>query len=155
MAEPPELEWRMLLNVMRSLRDWSQEDLAEVAKVSLSSITRQEGGAIPKPAVREKVEQALGIGGMAREMQLFFGSIRAMVSERGGRPWDAEEAGTVLAHFIAVGLKAALAELQKSEDESWGTTPETVKLPMGADELRRERLERLARRKRLRGEPDS
>jgi transcriptional regulator with XRE-family HTH domain len=110
------LEWGHLLAVLRTLRGWNQEELGAAAGVSVAAISKAELGIqVPVEEVREKLETALGVRGVTRELRILLGEVRAgmLDPERGQRGKAIREAGEVASKMTTVALDAVLEDLRR------------------------------------------
>jgi transcriptional regulator with XRE-family HTH domain len=114
------LPWGRLIATLRTLRGWTQEELAEAADVDPTTISRQElDSAEPSRIVREKLEGALSITGETKELQILLGGIRAqmLAPKHGPASLRIEEAAALSARFTEAMLRLALDEsLQVGEE---------------------------------------
>jgi transcriptional regulator with XRE-family HTH domain len=125
--EDAELEWPLLLAVLRALRGWSQEELAAASGVSISAISKQELGVVSAlGGTRERLEEALGVSGWTGEIQLCLGPLRATMLDPEGRYRirGIAAAGVVAARITEAALGLALADLRRTETgEGGGRAP--------------------------------
>src|SRR2546430_2537832 len=79
MDQWPALRWGQMVETLRTLRGWSQEELGAAAAVDKTTIAKQEQGGASQPSVdgRAKIERALGIDGRSREVAIYLGELRA------------------------------------------------------------------------------
>jgi len=113
------LEWGHLLAVLRTLRGWTQEELAAAAGVSGTAISKAELGIqVPVEEVRDKLEAALGVQGTTRELRILLGEIRAgmLDPERGHRGKAIREAGEVASRMTTIALGEVLEDLRRIGD---------------------------------------
>jgi transcriptional regulator with XRE-family HTH domain len=86
------LTWGRKIETLRVLRGWSQSALAEAAGVAQSSLSEYESGKEPTETVRNRVEEALGLGALT---QTAYGLLDWMLQRMEGRwratAWEEEE----------------------------------------------------------------
>jgi transcriptional regulator with XRE-family HTH domain len=129
----PKVEWPILLVTLRTLRGWSQEELATASGLTPGMISKQESGRRePTMAVREKIERALGVRGRMWEIELFLGELRAAMLHpvrRSALPLPrAAREGT--RRIVEVALRLGREELRSMDGElSWAGD-----LPPGEEE---------------------
>ncbi len=69
--------WGKTVELLRRLREWRQDEVAERAGVSLSALSAYETGQREPPdGARAAVERALGVAGWMEEAQTFLGYLR-------------------------------------------------------------------------------
>jgi transcriptional regulator with XRE-family HTH domain len=122
-AHPEDL--KLLVRFLRSLRDWSQKELAAAAQLDPSSIARYENGrTVPNPKALARLTAAVGVPASLAETCLLpaIAAVRAAHSAGGG---TSAELGSIAAELerslAAIGRSAAaifLAALAKPA-EPW------------------------------------
>src|SRR5580692_8402249 len=122
-AHPEDL--KLLVRFLRSLRDWSQKELAAAAQLDPSSIARYENGrTVPNPKALARLTAAVGVPSSLAETCLLpaIATVRAAHSAGGG---TSAELGSIAAELerslAAIGRSAAatfLAALAKPA-EPW------------------------------------
>jgi transcriptional regulator with XRE-family HTH domain len=117
--EHPTLEWGHQLEVLRTLREWSREELAAAAGVSASTIAEQEQGEVtPSKGNREKIEEALGVAGRQQELQM-LAEVRADMIDPGWRyrNFSIEQAGLETKRMTELALRVCLDEFRRGGTE--------------------------------------
>jgi len=119
------LTWGLMVETLRTLRRFKQTRLAEAAGISRSSLSDYELGKLDPPAdVRERVEQAIGVGGWADTARgLLAGLLTA--TEGGPVSPDVDEvlkkAAAELAASAETLLRAGLEELRRLGEKDRAT----------------------------------
>jgi transcriptional regulator with XRE-family HTH domain len=127
--EHPTLEWGHQLEVLRTLREWSREELAAAAGVSASTIAEQEQGEVtPSKGNREKIEEALGVAGREQELQM-LAEVRADMLDPGWRyrNFSIEQAGLESKRMTELLLRVGLDEFRRIGPED-SPDPQTLGL---------------------------
>lgn len=109
----PGLPWGALIETVRTLLGWGQEELARRAGVNTSTVSRQETAKSQGvKEVREKILDALGLQGIEDRVRLELGGIRAMMTaprREAVRP-GIEKAGEETGQTRAAAMRACLME---------------------------------------------
>jgi transcriptional regulator with XRE-family HTH domain len=142
MDDRPVLRWGRMVETLRNLRGWSQENLAAASGVANTSIARQEKGGVSQPLAesREKIEKALGIDGWSNEVAIYLGELSSRLAGEPERREVAErikgmEAET--ARRMKGALWMGLLELRGGVDEqeepglAWGALISTLRTLLG------------------------
>src|SRR5258708_39467600 len=120
MEETSEVGWGHMIEILRTVVHWSQDELAAKSGVSASTIGRQETElANPTRQVKEKLERALGVEGQTKQLQIFFGGLRAKMLDPEQRVFTKriEEFGEVASQITRQALLLGLADLRREEEE--------------------------------------
>ncbi len=118
---PTDLEWPLLLILLRTLRGWSQEELSAASGVSTSAISKQEVGAVSGiSGSREKLEEALGVAGWTNEIQMFLTLLRATMVDPDHRNAIREIDGVASAalHITQAVVALGFEDLRRTEEGS-------------------------------------
>ncbi|HVT16470.1 MAG TPA: helix-turn-helix transcriptional regulator [Thermoanaerobaculia bacterium] len=118
-AHPEDL--RLLVRFLRSLRDWSQQELAAAAGLDPSSIARYETGhTVPKPKALERLTAAAGVPASLAEACLLpaIGAARAAAASAGAaEPAELETVAAELEQTLAGTRRSAAAAFLASLGE--------------------------------------
>ncbi len=109
----PGLRWGVLIETVRTLRGWSQEELARRAGVNTSTVSRQERAKSQGvKEVREKILEALGLQGIEDRVRLELGGIRAMITapRREAVRSGIKKAGEEIGHARVAAMRACRME---------------------------------------------
>jgi transcriptional regulator with XRE-family HTH domain len=119
------LEWRLLLAVLRTLRGWTQEQLAMASGVAKSTIARQEVGGARSSAVEEQLLKTLGVQERTEELRLFLGQLRETMLDPNRRQVTGgmEQAGKAAAQFTMAALGLELDALKQVGNEPPPSAP--------------------------------
>ena len=119
------LEWKLLLAVMRTLRGWTQEQLAMAAGVAKSTIARQEVGAPCSSAVEAQLLKTLGVQERVDELRLLLGQLRETMLDPHRRHLggEIEQAGKAAAQLTRAALGLELDVLRRVGKESTQAAP--------------------------------
>jgi transcriptional regulator with XRE-family HTH domain len=118
---PADLDWSLLLTLLRTLRGWSQEELSTASGISTSAISKQEVGAVPGiGGSREKLEEALGVAGWTHEIELFLAPLRATMidPERRDAIRGIEGASSAALQITQAALSLAVEDLRRTDEGS-------------------------------------
>jgi transcriptional regulator with XRE-family HTH domain len=125
--QPSPQDLRLLVRILRGLRDWSQEDLALAADLDSSSISRYESGRmVPPPRTIERLAKAAGVPMSVLEACLLpalQATRKAMASYEKLLGLDLESAADELGSALSSAARAMVTsfqiELAVSEGEPW------------------------------------
>jgi len=133
-----ELKWEHLVETLRVLRGWGQEELAVAAGLDTATVAKQEQGLKrPSPESRRKIEEALGIEGWSREVEIYLAKLRERLVDPGRRSAvkEPEPAGAESSRLMQAALWMGLAELRGTEDGEpglpWGVLIATLRTLRG------------------------
>jgi transcriptional regulator with XRE-family HTH domain len=120
-AHPEDL--RLLVRFLRSLHDWSQQELAAAAGLDPSSIARYETGhTVPKPKALERLTAAAGVPASLAEACLLpaIGAARAAAAPAAGAPpAELEAVAADLERTLAGSAAAAFLATLGEPSEPW------------------------------------
>ncbi len=116
------LSWGRMVEVMRTLRQWKQSELAEAAGISNTSLSDYEREKVDPPDdVRARIEEALGVGDWPGGAQGELGWLLTVAE--GGRV--APEVSRFLKHAAAgvtvsteTALRAGLEKLRRAREKA-------------------------------------
>ncbi len=114
------LAWPLLLRTLRTLRGWSQEELAAASGLTPSAISKQERDRrSPRPALREKIEVALRVRDRIEPIQFFLGLLRATMLNPVRSPTRpmAEKAGEEARRITEAALRVGFEDLWRMDEE--------------------------------------
>jgi transcriptional regulator with XRE-family HTH domain len=138
MENRQELEWGHLVETLRVLRGWGQEELAVAAGLDPMTIAKQEQGVSrPSPEGRKKIEEALGVEGWSREVEIYLAELREKLADPGRREAAKgfEQAGAESSRLMQAAIWMGLAELRGAEDGEpglpWGILIATLRTLLG------------------------
>lgn len=122
------LEWKLLLAVARTLRGWTQAQLAKESGVAKSTIARQEVGAPCSRAVEEQLLKTLGIEERVDELRLLLRELRETMLEPNRRQVGRgmEQAGEAAAQLTRAALGLELDVLRRVGNEPPQAAPRFV-----------------------------
>lgn len=125
--QPSPQDLRLLVRILRGLRDWSQDEMAVAADLDPSSISRYESGRmVPPPRTIGRLAEAAGVPMSVLEACLLpalQATRKAMVSPEKLVGLDLETAGDDLANAVSAAARALVTsfkiELAALEGEPW------------------------------------
>lgn len=124
------------MELLRRLREWRQDELAERADVSLSALSAYETGKREPPdEARAAVERALGLTGWMEGAQTYFGYLRRAMEWPVDLGGALEEEAAERAAQVEILLRAGLAALQnpaksQGRGEKLPAKPEKLRKPL-------------------------
>jgi transcriptional regulator with XRE-family HTH domain len=135
------LEWSLLLMTLRTLRGWTQAELAKAAGLYRTAVARQERE-VHAPSIdgRRALERALGVEGRARQVEVFLGELRARMidpgkrSEYRGLAAEIQQAAAESSQLMQYSLWLGLEQLRGGGDEeplAWGRFISTLRTLRG------------------------
>jgi transcriptional regulator with XRE-family HTH domain len=115
------LSWGLMVETIRTLRQWKQARLAESAGISKTSLSDYERGKLDPPEeVRERVEKALGVAGWTGTARGLLGGLLTAI-EGGPMSPDVDQvvkrATAELAASAETLLRAGLEEIRRLGEE--------------------------------------
>ena len=132
--QPSPQDLRLLVRILRGLRDWSQDEMAVAANLDPSSISRYESGRmVPPPKTIERLAKAAGVPMSVIEACLLPAlqatrKSMSMISPEKLLSFDLKAAGDELASIVSAAAQALMTtfrvELELSEREPWGAEEE-------------------------------
>jgi transcriptional regulator with XRE-family HTH domain len=148
MDEQPNLKWGHLVETLRVLRGWTQEQLGEASGVYKTTISKHELAAHAEgrgrrpmsqqqPQGRTRVEEALGIGGRSSEVGLYLAELRErlILPERREEALGIEQAAAKAGRRMQAALWLGLEELRDARDGepglAWGVLIATLRTLLG------------------------